>query len=140
MDRMDETEVIEVEYNEEVGFSYQRDEKSFEDKNAEIADTILRNETIETTKNRLKVLKDQGNDTRGVFKSFFYFFSVNQTPNCPEFVEWYISNYSETEGVIMDRLKSKILCLIYAPIIRKSLAVPHEFVQLSQEYKEDIII
>ena len=86
MDRMDETEVIEVEDNEEVGVSYQRDEKSFEDKNAEIVDTILMNETIETTKNRLKVLKDQGNDTRGVFKSFFYIFFVNQTPNCPEFV------------------------------------------------------
>ena len=71
MDRMDETEVIEVEDNEEVGVSYKKDEKSFEDKNAEIADTILRNETIETTKNRLKVFKDQGNDTRGVFKSFF---------------------------------------------------------------------
>ena len=40
----------------------------------------------------------------------------------------------------MDRLKSKILCPIDAPAIRKALAVPHEFVQLSQEYKEEIII
>ena len=40
----------------------------------------------------------------------------------------------------MDRIKSKILCPIDAPTIRKSLVVPHEFVQLSQEYKEDIII
>ena len=101
---MDEVEAIEVADIEEVGVSYQKDEKSFEDKNGEIVDTILRNETFETTKNRLKVLKDQGNDIRGVFKSFFYFFSVNQTPNCHEFVEWCVSNYSETEGVIMDRL------------------------------------
>ena len=135
MDRMDETEVIKVAYNEEVGVSYQRDEKSFEDKNGEIVDTILRNETIETTKNRLKVLNDQGNNTRGVFKSFFYFFSVNQTPNCPESVEWCVSNYFETEGVIMDRLKSKILFPIDSPTIRKALVVLHEFVQLSQEYK-----
>ena len=71
MDRMDEAEVVEVADNEEVGVSYQRDEKGFEDKNAEIVDTILMNETIETNKNRLKVLKDHGNDTRGVFKSFF---------------------------------------------------------------------
>ena len=77
MDRMDDTEVITVADNEEVGVSYRRDEKIFEDKNAEIVDTILMNETIETTKDRLKVLKDQGNDTCGVFKSFFYFFSVN---------------------------------------------------------------
>ena len=128
MDRMDERGVIEVANNEELGVSYQRDEKSFEDKNAEIADTILRNETIETCKNRLKVLKDQGNNTHGVFKSFFWFFSLNQTPNYPEFVEWCISNYFETEGVIMDRLKSKILCPIDTPSIRKALAVPHEFV------------
>ena len=128
MDRMYEVEVVEVVDNEEVGVSYQRDDKSFEDKNVEIVDTILMNETIETTKNRLNVLKDQGNDTHGVFKSFFYFFSVNQTPNCPEFVEWYISNYSETEGVIMDRLKYKIMCPIEAHTICKSLAIPHEFV------------
>ena len=89
---MDDTEVIEVADNEEIGVSYQRDEKSFEDKNYEIVDTILMNETIEKAKDWLKVLKDQGNDTRGVFKSFFYFFSVNQTPNCPEFVEWCVSN------------------------------------------------
>ena len=86
------------------------------------------NETIELAKDRLKVPKDQGNDTHGVFKSFFYFFSVNQTPTFPKFVEWCVSNYSETEGVIMDSLKSKILCPIDAPTIRKSLVVPHEFV------------
>ena len=40
----------------------------------------------------------------------------------------------------MDRLKSKIMCPIDAPAIRKALAVQHEFVQLSQEYKEEIII
>ena len=39
----------------------------------------------------------------------------------------------------MDRIKSKILCPIDAPTIRKSLVVPHEFVQLSQEYKDNII-
>ena len=40
----------------------------------------------------------------------------------------------------MDRLNSKVLCLIDAPAIHKALAVPREFVQLSQEYKEEIII
>ena len=100
----------------------------FEDKNIEITDTIRRNEIIETTKNRLKVLKDQGSNTHGVFKSFFYFFSVNQNPNCPEFVKWCISNLSENEGVIMDKLKSKILCPVDSPGICKALDVPHEFV------------
>ena len=128
MDRMDDTKVIEVGDNEELGVSYQRDEKIFGDKNVEIDDTILMNETIETTKNRLKVLKDQGNDARGFFKYFFYFFSINQTPSCPDFVEWCVSNYSETEGFIMDRLKFKILCPIDASTLCKSLVVPHEFV------------
>ena len=53
MDKMDEIEVREVVDNEELGVSYQRDEKIFEDKNVEIYDTILMNETIETTKNKL---------------------------------------------------------------------------------------
>ena len=57
--------------NEELGVSYQKDEKHFEDKNAEISDTILMNETIETTKNKLKIIKDQGSDTHGFFKYFF---------------------------------------------------------------------
>ena len=49
MDKMDEIEVVEVVDNEELGVSYQKDGKSFEDKNVEISDTILMNETIDTT-------------------------------------------------------------------------------------------
>ena len=60
---MDEIEVVEVAYSEELGVSCQKDEKSFEDKNAEVFDTILLNETIETTKNKLKIIKDQGSET-----------------------------------------------------------------------------
>ena len=71
MDKMDEIEVEEVADNEELGVSYQKDEKRFEDKNVEISDTILMNETIDTTKNKLKILKDQSSDTHGVFKFFF---------------------------------------------------------------------
>ena len=50
---MDEIEVREMVDNEELGVSYQKDEKIFEDKNVEIYDAILMNETIETTKNKL---------------------------------------------------------------------------------------
>ena len=86
------------------------------------------NETIETTKTKLKILKDQGTDTHGVFKYFFYFFSVEQNPNCPEFVEWCVNKYSKTEGFIMNKSKSRILCPIQAFVIRKALAVPQDFV------------
>ena len=46
---MDDIEVIEVADNEELGVSYQKNQKSFEDKNVEISDTILMNETIENS-------------------------------------------------------------------------------------------
>ena len=52
---MDEIEVVD---SEELGVSYQKVEESFEYKNAEVSDTILLNETIETAKNKLKILKD----------------------------------------------------------------------------------
>ena len=82
---MDEIEVVEVEDSEELVVSCQKDEKSFEDKNVEVSDTILLNETIEMDKNKLKIIKDQGSDTHCVFRSLFYFFSIDQTPNFPEF-------------------------------------------------------
>ena len=55
---MDEIEVVEVVDSEELGVFCQKDEKSFEDKNAELFDTILMNEKIETAKNKLKIIKD----------------------------------------------------------------------------------
>ena len=48
---MDEIEVVEVEDSEELGVSCQKVEKSFEEKNVEVSDTILLNETIELAKN-----------------------------------------------------------------------------------------
>ena len=47
---MDEIEVVEVEDSEELGVFCQKDEKRFEDKNAEVYDTILLNEIIKTIK------------------------------------------------------------------------------------------
>ena len=44
-------------------------EETLEDKYYEIFDTILLNDNVETTKNKLKTLKDQGIDTHGVFSS-----------------------------------------------------------------------
>ena len=74
------------------------------------------------------------------FRSLFYFFSFDQTPNCPEFVEWCANNYSTAEEVIMDKRKSRILCPIHASVIHKTLSIPDDFVHLAQEYKEESII
>ena len=74
MDKIEEIEVVEVGDNEELGVIGRKDEESFVDENVEIFDTVLLNEIIETAKSKLKILKDQGRNTYGVFKSFFPFF------------------------------------------------------------------
>ena len=75
---MDEVEDLEVQ-----NLEYQKIKEFLENKDSEILDTILLNDTAEIAKNKLKILKDQGIDTRGVFSSYFYYFSVHQIPNCP---------------------------------------------------------
>ena len=133
---MEEIEVVEVANSEKIGVSYQKVEEIFEGKNVEVFDTILLNETIEMVKNKLKNIKDQGSDTRAIFRSFFYLFSVNQTPNFLEFVEWCENNYSSIEEFFMDEPKSRILFPIHASVIRKTLSVSDDCVRLSKEYKE----
>ena len=136
MDRPEEIEVVEVGDHEELGISSRKEEEGLVDENAEIFDTILLNEAVETVKVKLEVLKDQGRDTYGVFKSFFYLFSVSHTPHCPKFVEWCAGNFFVTEGVIMDRSKSKFLCLVQDLNIHKALHVPYDqFVHTSQAYE-----
>ena len=54
---MDWIEVVEVADSEKLGVSCQKVDKIFEDKNDEVFDTILLNETIETAKNKLKIIK-----------------------------------------------------------------------------------
>ena len=101
--------MVDVRDSVESGVTCWRAEESLMDENVEIFDTILVGETIEAARGKLEVLKDQGSDTCGVFKSLFHFFSINQTPHCPEFVEWRADSFSATEGVIMNKSKSKIL-------------------------------
>ena len=80
MHKIDEIEVVEVVDNEELGAVGQKDEESFVDENAEIFDTILLTETIETAKSKLKVLKDQGSDTCGVLGPFSIFSLLTRPP------------------------------------------------------------
>ena len=47
-----------VEYLEVQNLEYQKIEEFLKDKDSEIFDTILLNDTIETTKKKLKILKD----------------------------------------------------------------------------------
>ena len=140
MEKVGEIEVVDVRDNAKSRVTCWREEESLMDENAKIFDTILLGETIEAARGKLESLLDQGSDTCGVFKSFFHFFSINQTPHFPEFVEWCACNFSTTEGVIMNRSKSKILCSVQVHVIRKTLHVLDEFVQISQKYREENII
>ena len=133
MDRPEEIEVVEVGDNEELGASGRKEEDIFIDEDVEIFDTILLGEAIEAARGKLEVLKDQGRDTCGVFKSFFHFFSIGQTPHCPKFVEWCADNFSVAEGVIMNKSRSKILCLVQASVIRRTLHIQDEFIHISQD-------
>ena len=110
----------EVEYLEVQSLENQNVEESLEDKYFEIFDTILLNDNVETTKTKLKIPKEQRIDTHGVFNSYFFYFSVEQTPNFPKFIEWCASNYSPSKGVIMDASRSKILCPITSLVIRNT--------------------
>ena len=112
MEKVGEVEVVDVRDNAEPEVASRRVEENLIDENAEIFDTILVGETIEALRGKLEVLKDQGSDTCGVFKSFFHFFFVDQTPHFPEFVKWCVDNFFVTKGVIMNRSKSKILCSV----------------------------
>ena len=134
MEKVGEVEVVDVRDNVEPEVACQRIDESLVDEDANIFDTILVGETIEDARGKLEFLKDQGSNTCGVFKSFFHFFSVDQTPHCLEFVKWCADNFSVTEGVIMNRSKSKILDSFQAPIIRKTLHIPDDFVHISQKY------
>ena len=137
---MDVIEVAGVRDDVEPETTGWREEEILVDENAEIFDTILVGEAIETTRGKLEIFKDWGGYTCGVFKSFFHFFSVGQTPHFPEFVEWCANNFSVAEGVIMNKSKSKILCSIQAFVICKTLHILDEFVHISQDYQEENII
>ena len=111
-----------------------RMEEHLLDTNSEVFDTILMGEAIETARGKLEDRKNQGIDTCSVFKSFFHFFPVNQTPQCPEFVKWCIENFSVTEGVIMNKSKSKVIFSIKAYVVHKTLNIRDEFTHISQDY------
>ena len=119
---------------------YQKIQEISEDRDSEIFDTILLNQPVETMRNKLKLLRDQGTDMQDIYRSFFHHFSIDQNLNCPEFLNWCATSYSSSERVIMDTSKSKIPCLVIPLVVRKTLSVPIEFNQRAKEYNEEGIV
>ena len=113
---MDEIEEVEV-----LNLEYQKIEELFEDKDSKTFDIILLNGPIEALKNKLKLLKHQGIEIHNFYKSYFHYFSTDQTLNCPEFIDWCATNYSSPDRVVMDTTSSKILCLVSPLVIRNTL-------------------
>ena len=81
MEKVGEVEVVDARDNVELEVTCQREEESLMDENIDIFYTILVGQTIEATRGKLELLKDQGSDTYGFFKYFFHFLSVEQTPH-----------------------------------------------------------
>ena len=73
-------EVVRVRDDIEPEAAGQRMEENLLDTNAEVFDTIMIGETIETARGKLEDLKNRDIDTCDVFRSLFHFFPINQTP------------------------------------------------------------
>ena len=85
--------MAEMEDLESQNLEFQGVEESLIDKNAGVFDTIIINDSIRAAQAKLKALLSQGIDPHGVFSSFFFYFSIKQTPSCPEFVSWCEKKY-----------------------------------------------
>ena len=104
--------MAQVENVEAQDSKYYKFEELFEDRDAEIFDTILLNGPIDIVKKKLNLLKDQGTDIHNVYQYYFHFFTTDQTLKFLEFVDWCDDNYSLFERVITDITKSEIICSI----------------------------
>ena len=76
-----------VEEIELQNLEYQRIEEFFEDKELENFDTILLNSRIDSIKTKLKLLTEQGMEVHEIFKSYFHYFTIEQTLNFRDFVD-----------------------------------------------------
>ena len=132
--------MAQVENVEAQNLEYQKVEELFEDRDAEVFDTILLNRPVATIKQKLKMIKDQGTDIHNVYQSYIHLFTTNQTLNCPEFVECCALNCSDSKRVIMDTTNSKIIFPVSSLVIRKSFSVPTKFDPKSREYNEESIV
>ena len=87
----------------------------------------------------MKPLRYQGNDVNGVCRSFLYLFSIDQTINFIEFIDWCAASYSTSKKVIMDTSRSKVLFPVSPLIIKNTFSIPGEFNDKYKEHNEESI-
>ena len=68
---MDELEDLEAQ-----NLRFQGVEEALTDKDVGVFDTIIINDSVEATHDKLKSLQSQGIDPHGVFSYFFFYFSI----------------------------------------------------------------
>ena len=64
------------------------------DRDRGVCDPFLSIGSVSVSKESLWHYKSQGNDVLNVYKSFLYYFAIEQTLHFPEFMEWCAVNYS----------------------------------------------
>ena len=75
-----------------------------------------------------------------VYKSFSYYFAIEQTLSFPEFVKWCASSYSSSERVIVSHSTSKILCKNDAKTIHGILNLPDSFPNNGESVNEFVLV
>ena len=110
------------------------------DRDKNVYDPVLSVKNVSVSKERLWQYNLQGNDVLSVYKSFSYYFTIEQTLPFPEFVEWCSSGNSPSKRVIMSHSTSKILCNIDAKTIRGVLNLPDSFPDNCESMNESVLV
>ena len=104
-----------------------------------MCDPFLSIGSVSVSKERLWNYNSQGNDVLNVYKSFLYYFSIEQTLHFLEFVEWCAVNYSPSQRVIVIPSTSRILYKINAQVIRENLNLPDIYPDSHEPVNESIL-
>ena len=64
------------------------------DRDRSVCDPFLSIGSVSVTKEKLWYYNSQGGDVLNVYKSFSYYFALEQTLHFPEFAEWCVVNCS----------------------------------------------
>ena len=78
--------MADLEDSEAQRLGLQGTKEALTNKDVEVFNTIIINDSVEAAQAKLKALQSQGIDPHGVFSSIFFYFSIEQTLSCPEFV------------------------------------------------------
>ena len=97
------------------------------DRERNVCDPVLSVGNVSVSKEQLWQCNLQGNDVLIFYKSFSYYFTIEQTLPFPEFVEWCASSYLPCKRVVMSHTTSNILCKVYAKSIHGILNLPDSF-------------